>query len=243
MASKARGGGVGGLHKAASALSLGGASDATGEETPRSLGDASTMTGGSGLSMKEKAALKKAARREAAAGSKEGKGAGKEGEEETIADAAKALREGSALPAMTKVQELNAAARRATGVLASEKRARDVKIISFSLSLHSSILVEDTTIELNWGQRYGLIGRNGCGACRGRRPGAKAARLGCSGGGWGSCTGWSTSLSELSHLPPHAHAQPFASCPPSTPLQASLPSCSAWPRVRCPFRGTLTRTC
>ena len=60
-------------------------------------------------------------------------------------------------------EALNAAARRATGVLASEKRARDVKIIGFSLHLHANILVEDTTIELNHGQRYGLIGRNGCG--------------------------------------------------------------------------------
>jgi ATP-binding cassette subfamily F protein 2 len=54
-------------------------------------------------------------------------------------------------------------ARTATGVLASEKRARDIKIQSFSLSLFGNILVEDTTIELNYGQRYGLIGANGCG--------------------------------------------------------------------------------
>ena len=76
--------------------------------------------------------------------------------------------ETSASPATNSHSEeskeaLNAAARRATGVLASEKRARDVKIIGFSLHLHANILVEDTTIELNHGQRYGLIGRNGCG--------------------------------------------------------------------------------
>lgn len=53
--------------------------------------------------------------------------------------------------------------RTATGYLVSEKRARDIKIQQFSLALHSSVLVEDTTIELNYGQRYGLIGRNGCG--------------------------------------------------------------------------------
>lgn len=51
----------------------------------------------------------------------------------------------------------------ATGMLSSEPRARDVKITSFSLALHGRPLVEDTTIELNFGSRYGLLGRNGCG--------------------------------------------------------------------------------
>jgi ATP-binding cassette subfamily F protein 2 len=53
--------------------------------------------------------------------------------------------------------------RSATGILVSEPRARDIKIAQFSLSLHGIKLVEDTTIELNQGGRYGLIGRNGCG--------------------------------------------------------------------------------
>lgn len=51
----------------------------------------------------------------------------------------------------------------ATGLLTSEVRARDIKIAAFSLALHGSVLVEDTTIELNQGGRYGLLGRNGCG--------------------------------------------------------------------------------
>jgi ATP-binding cassette subfamily F protein 2 len=51
----------------------------------------------------------------------------------------------------------------ATGFLASELRARDIKISAFSLALYSNVLVEDTTIELNQGGRYGLVGRNGCG--------------------------------------------------------------------------------
>jgi len=51
----------------------------------------------------------------------------------------------------------------ATGFLASEPRARDVKIASFSLALHGMNLVEDTTLELQQGKRYGLLGRNGCG--------------------------------------------------------------------------------
>lgn len=57
----------------------------------------------------------------------------------------------------------DAGARTCSGVLVSEKRARDIKIQSFSLNFLGSVLVEDTTIELNYGQRYGLIGRNGCG--------------------------------------------------------------------------------
>lgn len=51
----------------------------------------------------------------------------------------------------------------ATGLLASEPRARDIKISAFSLALHGRNLVEDTVIELNKGGRYGLLGRNGCG--------------------------------------------------------------------------------
>ena len=51
----------------------------------------------------------------------------------------------------------------ATGTLVSEERARDIKINAFSLALHGRPLVEDTTIELNNGTRYGLLGRNGVG--------------------------------------------------------------------------------
>lgn len=45
-------------------------------------------------------------------------------------------------------------ARNASGILASEARARDIKIQSFSLSFHSKILVEDSTIEMNYGRRW-----------------------------------------------------------------------------------------
>ncbi|CAM9847358.1 unnamed protein product [Scytosiphon promiscuus] len=44
-------------------------------------------------------------------------------------------------------------ARNASGILVSEARARDIKIQSFSLSFHSKILVEDSTIEMNYGRR------------------------------------------------------------------------------------------
>ena len=51
----------------------------------------------------------------------------------------------------------------ATGILVSEKRSKDIKIASFSLNLHGKVLIEDTTIEFNYGHRYGLVGQSGCG--------------------------------------------------------------------------------
>ncbi|MCJ1306851.1 ABC transporter ATP-binding protein arb1 [Agyrium rufum] len=50
-----------------------------------------------------------------------------------------------------------------TGVLASLVQSRDVKITSVSLVFHGKVLITDTTLELNYGRRYGLLGENGCG--------------------------------------------------------------------------------
>lgn len=50
-----------------------------------------------------------------------------------------------------------------TGVLASLSASRDVKITSASLVFHGKVLFNDTTIEINYGRRYGLLGENGCG--------------------------------------------------------------------------------
>ena len=50
-----------------------------------------------------------------------------------------------------------------TGVLASLAQSRDVKISSTSLVFHGKVLITDTTMELNYGRRYGLLGENGCG--------------------------------------------------------------------------------
>jgi ATP-binding cassette, subfamily F, member 2 len=50
-----------------------------------------------------------------------------------------------------------------TGVLASLAASRDVKITSASLVFHGRVLITDTTLELNYGRRYGLLGENGCG--------------------------------------------------------------------------------
>ncbi|KAF2259595.1 ATP-binding cassette sub-family F member 2 [Lojkania enalia] len=50
-----------------------------------------------------------------------------------------------------------------TGVLASLEASRDVKITSASLVFHGRVLFTDTTLEVNYGRRYGLLGENGCG--------------------------------------------------------------------------------
>eukprot|EP00002_Diphylleia_rotans_P033355 TRINITY_DN7081_c0_g2_i4.p1 TRINITY_DN7081_c0_g2~~TRINITY_DN7081_c0_g2_i4.p1 ORF type:complete len:586 (-),score=161.08 TRINITY_DN7081_c0_g2_i4:542-2299(-) len=53
--------------------------------------------------------------------------------------------------------------RSSTGVLASHPLSRDIRIDNFSLGCYGRELVTEGTIELNYGRRYGLIGRNGCG--------------------------------------------------------------------------------
>lgn len=50
-----------------------------------------------------------------------------------------------------------------TGVLASQEASRDVKITSASLVFHGKVLITDSTLEVNFGRRYGLLGENGCG--------------------------------------------------------------------------------
>lgn len=50
-----------------------------------------------------------------------------------------------------------------TGVLASLATSRDIKVDSASLVFHGKVLLQDTTLELNFGRRYGLLGENGCG--------------------------------------------------------------------------------
>jgi len=59
--------------------------------------------------------------------------------------------------------KLNAEARACTGSLAVHPRSRDVKIDNLSISFHGHELLQDTTLELNCGRRYGLLGLNGSG--------------------------------------------------------------------------------
>jgi ATP-binding cassette subfamily F protein 2 len=63
-------------------------------------------------------------------------------------------------------EELAAASitdRTCTGVLASHAQSRDIHIESLSVTFHGHELVADSTLELNYGRRYGLLGLNGCG--------------------------------------------------------------------------------
>uniref|UniRef100_A0A7S0UP19 ABC transporter domain-containing protein n=1 Tax=Polytomella parva TaxID=51329 RepID=A0A7S0UP19_9CHLO len=53
--------------------------------------------------------------------------------------------------------------RTVTGVLSSRPTSKDIKIDGFSLSLNGCELIQDCSIELTIGRRYGLIGQNGCG--------------------------------------------------------------------------------
>jgi ATP-binding cassette subfamily F protein 2 len=50
-----------------------------------------------------------------------------------------------------------------TGVLASLATSQDVKILSASLVFHGKVLITDSTMEVTYGRRYGLLGENGCG--------------------------------------------------------------------------------
>ncbi|KNE59670.1 hypothetical protein AMAG_18400 [Allomyces macrogynus ATCC 38327] len=50
--------------------------------------------------------------------------------------------------------------RTSTGVLTSMKSSRDVRIEGFTLSCFGKVLISETTIELNFGRRYGLLGEN-----------------------------------------------------------------------------------
>ncbi|ETS62487.1 hypothetical protein PaG_03114 [Moesziomyces aphidis] len=71
--------------------------------------------------------------------------------------------------ANTSVEELNmkklaiATERNASGVLTSDKQSRDIHIDNFTMSFHGRLLIDTATINLNYGQRYGLLGDNGSG--------------------------------------------------------------------------------
>ncbi|EJU06641.1 hypothetical protein DACRYDRAFT_19708 [Dacryopinax primogenitus] len=65
------------------------------------------------------------------------------------------------ISAMAKLQI--ATDRSAAGVLVSDPKGRDIKIDSYTLSFHGRLLFEGAEIQLNYGQRYGLLGENGSG--------------------------------------------------------------------------------
>jgi len=58
---------------------------------------------------------------------------------------------------------LAADARACTGVLGIHPMSRDIKIDNLSVTFHGAELLQDTKLELSCGNRYGLMGPNGCG--------------------------------------------------------------------------------
>ncbi|KAJ2720293.1 ABC transporter ATP-binding protein arb1 [Coemansia sp. Benny D115] len=62
-----------------------------------------------------------------------------------------------------KLEAKLATDRSAVGVLTSNVLGRDIHIDSYTLSFHGRMLIENARVELNYGQRYGLLGDNGCG--------------------------------------------------------------------------------
>lgn len=62
-----------------------------------------------------------------------------------------------------KVELENARARAVAGVLTSQKRSINVKIEQLTITFHGREILTDTTLEINLGRRYGLIGLNGSG--------------------------------------------------------------------------------
>lgn len=64
--------------------------------------------------------------------------------------------------AMDELQ-LAAKYRSVAGVLASHPDSRDVHLNQMTITFHGAELLTDTSVELNCGRRYGLLGLNGCG--------------------------------------------------------------------------------
>jgi len=62
-----------------------------------------------------------------------------------------------------RAHEVDNTPRTCSGVLSSRRGARDIKIDAFSMTLGGAQLIEECSIELTIGRRYGLIGANGSG--------------------------------------------------------------------------------
>ncbi|GMR42215.1 hypothetical protein PMAYCL1PPCAC_12410 [Pristionchus mayeri] len=64
---------------------------------------------------------------------------------------------------LKRIELENAQARSVAGSLGSNPRSMDVKVESLTVTFHGREIVVDTTLEMNMGRRYGLIGLNGSG--------------------------------------------------------------------------------
>ncbi|KAK8707786.1 hypothetical protein V6N13_058838 [Hibiscus sabdariffa] len=112
------------------------------------------------LKMVSDASKKKAAQKKAAAAAKRG---GKAAAASSKAAAATATAENGVDKVSDQVSMLKISDRNCTGVLCSHPLSRDIRIESLSVTFHGHDLIVDSTLELNYGRRYGLLGLNGCG--------------------------------------------------------------------------------
>ena len=134
------------------------------------------------LTKEEKKALAKKKREEKRAAKKKAKGGDATDSDEDIADLASKMKaleggddeKGSGKPVRSKDDGLD---HEASEKLASEgtvvtfatsrkgvdARARDINVTNVTLQHHGGILLDETSVVLNHGNRYGLVGRNGCG--------------------------------------------------------------------------------
>ncbi|GMI96971.1 GENERAL CONTROL NON-DEREPRESSIBLE 20, ATP-binding cassette F1 [Hibiscus trionum] len=108
------------------------------------------------------ASKKKAAQKKAAAAAKRG-GKAAAAAASSKAAAATATSENGVDNVSDKVSALQISDRTCTGVLCSHPLSRDIRIESLSVTFHGHDLIVDSTLELNYGRRYGLLGLNGCG--------------------------------------------------------------------------------
>jgi ATP-binding cassette subfamily F protein 2 len=109
-----------------------------------------------------KRAAKKSGKTNAAAA--DGEASDKLESVENVTDAiAKLTAMGTREPELLSSQQMLAKQRAVTGVLASNPNSCDTKIEKFSVTVAGQSLLDDATLELTVGARYGFIGQNGSG--------------------------------------------------------------------------------
>ncbi|WFD01436.1 ABC transporter ATP-binding protein arb1 [Malassezia obtusa] len=109
-------------------------------------------------------ATEKAAKAAAKGDKKSSSGATDSTDATTATDSTKATSVDESQGPITDMKKLALATERnASGVIISDKQSRDLHIDSFSMSFHGRLLIDNALVQLNYGQRYGLLGENGSG--------------------------------------------------------------------------------
>nr|AAS77222.1 ATP-binding cassette transporter [Pteris vittata] len=110
--------------------------------------------------MASDASKKKAAQKKAAA-------AAKRGSKATATNATSSKTNGVSNSSPNEVADemayMQITDRTCTGILASHPQSRDIHIESLTVTFHGHDLIVDSSLELNYRRRYGLLGLNGCG--------------------------------------------------------------------------------